>query len=237
MGALETFEWSCTNCGEFHQYYGEHEQQPLEQDEPHQRQGSSGKKSIEEMLESFLVQQESINKRQEAIFNNNWAAIRNLETQIQKLSRQLTEEYQTSPISEVAISLERNEEELQIQEKETCELIEESFIPQALEEDEEVEHPIEASEVVLELECEKMVVKQEEQVVECAELKEVPIVDFVFGDKLMSNEEKHASIRIYLMNSWSKRVQGKEQAQRGSIFSVQHGTKSGRIFLPLLLFI
>src|ERR1044072_9822580 len=159
MGALETFEWSCTNCGEFHQYYGEHEQQPLEQDEPHQRQGSSGKKSIEEMLESFLVQQESINKRQEAIFNNNWAAIRNLETQIQKLSRQLTEEYQTSPISEVAISLERNEEELQIEENETCELIEESLTPQALEEDEEEEvpeeeSPEEASEAVLALECE-----------------------------------------------------------------------------------
>src|ERR1044072_5143303 len=107
MSALETFEWRCINCGEFHeygqwkcydlgwknqlktcwegyensnswnspyhQYYGEHKQQPLEQDEPHQRQGSSGKKSIEELLESFLVQQEITNKIQDA-------AMRNLET-------------------------------------------------------------------------------------------------------------------------------------------------------------
>ena len=49
-----------------------------------------------------------------------------------------------------------------------------------------------------------MVNEKEEQVVECEDLKEVPIVDFVFGDKLMIDEEKLPSIRIYLMNSWSK---------------------------------
>src|ERR1044072_64411 len=91
MSAVETFEWRCINCGEFHeygqwkcydlgwenqprtcwegyenpnswnpsshQYYGEHEHQPLEEEEPHQRQGSGGKKSLEEMLESFMARQ------------------------------------------------------------------------------------------------------------------------------------------------------------------------------------
>ena len=45
----------------------------------------------------------------------------------------------------------------------------------------------------------------------------MPIVDFVFGDKLMIDEEKPPSIRIYLMNSWNKGVQSKKQA-RGNIF-------------------
>src|ERR1044072_3525557 len=104
MSALETLEWRCINCGEFHeygqwkcyglgwenqprtcwegyensnswnsphrQYYEEHEHQPLVQEEPYQRQGSSDKKSIEELLESFLIQQENINKRQDATFKN-----------------------------------------------------------------------------------------------------------------------------------------------------------------------
>ena len=111
-----------------------------------------------------------------------------------------------SPLREEVISHEEQDEERQIEEKETCDLVEESLIPLALEEDEEVELPKEASEVVFELECEKMVDEQEEQVVECEELKEVPIVDFVFGDKLMIDEEKPLSIKTYLMNSWSKGV-------------------------------
>src|ERR1044072_630822 len=113
-----------------------------------------------------------INKRQDA-------AMRNLETQIQKLSRQLMEECQISTLSEEAISLEENGEELQIEEERDCELIGESLNPQALEEDEEEESPEKGPEVVLELECDNMVGEQKEQVVECEERKEVPIVDFV----------------------------------------------------------
>src|ERR1044072_8171977 len=92
----------------YHQYYGEHEHQPLEKEEPHRGQGSGGKKSLEEMLESFMA-------RQEETTRNNWAAIRNLETQLQKLSRQLMEECQISTPSEEAISLEENEEEAWIE--------------------------------------------------------------------------------------------------------------------------
>src|ERR1044072_2243346 len=293
MSAVETFEWRCMNCGEFHeygqwkcydlgwenqprtcwegyenpnswntphhQYYGDHEHQPLEEEEPHQRQGSGGKKSLEEMLESFMARHEETRR-------NNRTAIRNLETQLQKLSRQLMEECQISTLSEEAISLEENEEEawieaevekrlaqklkeeawieaevqkrlaqklqeeawieavvqerlaqrlqdgfmdhiernckdqeeLQIEENGTCELMEEVYVPQALEEEEEEEAPEEAFEVVIELECEKMVVEKKEQVVECEERKEVPIIDFVFGDKLMVNKEKPLSLSIYL---------------------------------------
>src|ERR1044072_892075 len=126
------------------------------------------------------------------------------------------EECQISTLSEEAISLEENGEELQIEEEGDSELIEERLAPQALEEDEEKEAPKEAFEVVIELECEKKVVEREEQVVECDDFKEVPIVDFVFGDKLMIDEERPPSIRIYLMNSWSKGVQCKGQA-RGNI--------------------
>src|ERR1044072_6931441 len=268
MSALETLEWRCINCGEFHeygqwkcydlrwenqprtcwegyensnswnsphhQYYGKHEQQLLEQDEPHQRQGSNGKKSIEELLESFLVQQENINKRQDAAFNNNEVALRNLETQIQELSMLFEESNQVSPLREEVISLEEQDEELQIEENETCDLIEESLIPLVLEEDVEVELPKAASEVVFELECEKMVDEREEQVVECAELKEVLIVDFVFRDKLMINEERPPRIRIYLMNSWNKGVQGKEQA-RGNIFGSTWNQIRENFFNPLII--
>src|ERR1044072_1176931 len=119
----------------------------------------------------------------------------------------------------------KDQEELQI---------EEIYVPQVLEEDEEVESPGEASEVVIELECEKMVVEQKEQVVECKELKEVPIVDFVFGDKLMIDEEKPPSIRIYLMNSWSKGVQSKEQA-RGNIFGSTWNQIRENVLTPLVI--
>src|ERR1044072_4433920 len=143
-----------------------------------------------------------------------------IETEVQKrLAQKLQEESRIKAAVQERLAqrlqegfmnhIERNckdQEELQI---------EEIYVPQVLEEDEEVEAPEEASEVVIELECEKMVVEQEEQMVECAELKEVPIVDFVFGDKLMIDEEKPSSIRIYLVNSWSKGAQGKKQAQRG----------------------
>src|ERR1044072_924218 len=127
-----------------------------------------------------------------------------------------------------AVSLEEYDEELPI---------EEIYVPQVLEEDEEVEAPKEASEIVIELECEKMVVEREDQMVECAELKEVPIVDFVFGDKLMIDEEKPPSIRIYLMNSWSKGVQGKEQAQRGNIFGSTWNQIRENFLTPLIIYL
>src|ERR1044072_1344356 len=77
----------------YHQYYGDHDYQPFEQEESHQSQRSSGKKSIEEMLESFLVQQDNIDKKRDA-------AMRNLETQIQELSRLFEESNQVSPLRE-----------------------------------------------------------------------------------------------------------------------------------------
>src|ERR1044072_625447 len=257
MSAVETFEWRCMNCGEFHeygqwkcydlgwenqprtcwegyenpnswnpphhQYYGEHEHQPLEEEEPHQRQGSGGKKSLEEMLESFMA-------RQEETTRNNWAAIRNLETQLQKLSRQLMEECQISTPSEEAISLEENGEELQIEKEGDSELIEESLTPQALEEDEEKEAP----EDVLKLECDNMVEEQKEQVVGSEELKEVPIIDFVFGDKLMIDKEKPPSISNYLMNLWRTGAQGKEHA-RGNIVGSTWNQIRENLFNPLII--
>ena len=186
------------------------------------------------LQEGFMDRTERNCKDQEAEINNNGAAIRNLEIQSQKLSRQVVEEYQISPLSEEVLSIEEQDEECQIEEKGTCELIEEIYVPQALEEDEEEEAPEEASEIVIELECEKMVVEQKEQVVECKELKEVPIVDFVFGDKLMIDEEKPPSIRIYLMNSWSKGVQSKEQA-RGNIFCSTWNQIRENFLTPLVI--
>ena len=110
----------------YHQYYGEHEHQPLEQEEPQQGL-RSGKKSLEELLEGFMARTESNYKTQEAIIKNQGAAIRNLEAQLQKLSRQIMEEYQSSPLSEEFISLEEQGEEFHIEENEACDLIEESL--------------------------------------------------------------------------------------------------------------
>src|ERR1044072_24803 len=107
----------------------------------------------------------------------------------------------------MVMSIEEQDEELQIEEKGTCELIKEIYVPQVLEEDKEEEAPEEGSEDTLELDCDKLVSEQEEQVVESVELKEVPIVDFAFGDKLMINEGKPLNIKTYLMNSWRKGVQ------------------------------
>ena len=120
----------------------------------------------------------------------------------------------------------KDQEELQI---------EEIYVPQVLEEDEEVESPEEASEVVIELECEKMVVEQKEQVVECEERKEVSIVDFVFGDKLMIDEEKPLNISIYLMNSWSKGVQSKNQARRGNVLGSTWNQIRENVLTPLII--
>src|ERR1044072_564220 len=258
----EGYENSNSRNPPHHQYYGEYEHQPLVQEEPHQRQGSggkkslrellegyitrddenkknqeAGKKSLRELLEGYITRDDENKKNQEAEIKDTSDAIKGLEIQLQELSKQIEEANQVSPLKEEVIILEEQGEELQIEEKETCELIKESFILQALEEDEEVEIPKEASEVVLELECEKMVDEQEEQVVECEELKEVPIVDFVFGDKLMIDEEKPLNISTYLMNSWSKGVQGKEQAQIGNIFSSTWNQIRENFLTPLIIYL
>src|ERR1044072_8910185 len=217
---MEAYDWRCLNCGGFHgdgacqcydqrwenqpnncwegdddfnlwnppyhQYYGAYKHQPLEQEEPQQGLGS-GKKSMEELREGFMTRTENIYKNQEA-------SIKNLKIQFQKLSRQFMEVYQISPPSEEVISLEEQGEELHMEEKEACELIEESLIPRALEKDEVEECPKEVSADALELEFDNTVGEQEEQVFECEKLKEVPIVDFVFGDKLRIGEEKLLSI-------------------------------------------
>ena len=70
--------------------------------------------------------------------------------------------------------------------------------------------------------------------VECVELKEVPIVDFVYGDKLMIDEEKPPSIRIHLMNSRSKGVQGKEQARGGNVLGSTWNRISENFLNPLI---
>src|ERR1044072_896512 len=45
----------------YHHYYGEHEHQPLEKEEPQQGLGS-GKKSLEELLEGFMARQRATTK-------------------------------------------------------------------------------------------------------------------------------------------------------------------------------
>src|ERR1044072_9513265 len=49
-----------------HQYYVEYEHQPLVQEEPHQRQGSGGKKGLWELLEGYITRDDGKKKNQEA---------------------------------------------------------------------------------------------------------------------------------------------------------------------------
>ena len=42
----------------YHQYYGDHEHQPLEHEEPHQGHGG-GKKSLEKLLEGFITRMDN----------------------------------------------------------------------------------------------------------------------------------------------------------------------------------
>src|ERR1044072_8601777 len=104
--------------------------------------------------------------------------------------------------------------------------IEEISVPQVLEEEEEEG----ASEVLNELE-------QEEQMVECNELKKMSIVDFVFGDKLMIDEEKSPSIVTYLMDLWSTGAQGKEQAGEWNNFGSTWNRNSMKFLNPLILYL
>src|ERR1044072_7540549 len=200
---MEATEWSCINYGGLHgygncpyydqrwenrpdicwegdedfnpwnppyyQHYGEPEHQPLEQEEPHQGHGG-GKKILEEIVESFVNQSLTNFKNQEA-------AIKNLESQFQELSRKFMEEFHNPSQNDMVMSNEEQWEKI-----EECALIEENPVPQAFKKDEEDELPKEASEDTLELDFDNLVNEQQEQVVEC---EEVPIVDFFFGDKLM----------------------------------------------------
>src|ERR1044072_3964513 len=129
MSALETFEWSCINCGEFHeygqwkcydlgwenqprtcwdgyensnswnppyhQYYGEQEHQPFVQEEPHQRQGSRGKKSLRELLEAYLTRDDENRKNQEAEIKDTSDTNKGLEIQLQKLSKESEEMFES----------------------------------------------------------------------------------------------------------------------------------------------
>src|ERR1044072_6268173 len=153
------------------------------------------------------------------------------------MSMQLMEEAHSSSLNDAIISLKEQGEELQIEEKGDCELIEESLTPQALEEDEEEASSEEASEDVLELERDNLVERQKEQVVGYDDLKEVPIVDFVFGDKLMVNKEKPSSLSIYLMNLWNKGAHDKEQTRGEAIVSTTWKQISKNLFISLALYL
>ena len=178
-----------------------------------------------------------MDKSLEAVMMNNEVAIKNLEIQVQEISRQHMEESHSSSQNDMVMSIEEQWEELEVEEKKRCELIEETLVPQALKKDEEEELPKEASEDMLELYCDNLVSEQEELVVECEDFKEVPIVDFVFGDKLMIAEERHISIRLYLKNSWSKRVQGKEKARGGNFLGSTQNQICENFINPLLIYL
>src|ERR1044072_9729372 len=133
--------------------------------------------------------------------------------------------------------IEEQWEEIEVEEKKECALIEESPVPQALKEDKEEELPKEASEDILVPECDNLVSEQKDHVVGCEEFKELPIVKFVFGDKLIIAGKKPQSIKPYLMNSWSKRVQGKEQARGWNNFGSSWDRVSENVLDPLILYL
>src|ERR1044072_5118151 len=259
-----------------HQCYGEYEHQPFVQEESHQRRkNQKAIKSIEEMLESIMIQFENNLKYQETMLKslsdgNNAQEAQLMQVSVQgcvkcgsphcgerclvtiaeeearieaAVQKRLAQRLQEEAWIEAAVQerlaqrllegfmdrIERNfkdQEELQIEER---------YAPQVLEEDEEVESLEEASDVVIELECEKMVERQKEQVVGYDDLKEVPIVDFVFGDKLMINKEKPLGLSIYLMKLWSKGAHDKEQTRGEAIVSTTWKKISKNLFNSLAL--
>src|ERR1044072_3160682 len=217
-GISEARKWKCVNCDGFHGYgncpYDEQrrENQPDTCWEGYENPNSWNPPHhhyYEEYEHQPFVQEEA------------W-----IEAEVQK---RLAQKLQEEAFIEAAVQerLAQLLQELQI---------EEISFPQVLEEDEEVEAPKEASEVVIELECEKMVVEQKEQVVECADFK-VPIVDFVFGDKLMIDEEKPPSISTYLMNLWSTGAQGNEQAGEWNKFGSTWNRISKKFLNPIILYL
>ena len=189
----------------YHQYYGEYEHQPLEQEEPYQ--GSGDRESLRESLEGYLARSEEKNQAQEAILRYQEAEIYNKRAQIKRLESR--EEAFEEMIESFLVREEAQHQRPSEQLMEGCQIL----IP---------------SEEAISL---------EERVVECEELKEVSIVDFVFGDKLMIDEEKPPSIRIHLMNLWSTGIQGKKQAGEWNNFGSTWNRISEKFLNPLILYL
>src|ERR1044072_3229842 len=109
----------------------EHEHQLFEQVEPHQRQGSggkkslrellegyitcddenkknqdAGKKSLRELLEGYITRDDENKKNQEDEIKDTSDAIKGLKIQLQELSKQSEEANQVSPLKEEVIILE-----------------------------------------------------------------------------------------------------------------------------------
>src|ERR1044072_7284396 len=139
------------------------------------------------------------------------------------------EEFHNPSQNDMVMSNEEQWEEI-----EEYALIEESPVPQAFKKDEEEELLKEASEDTLELDCDNLVSEQEEQMVKC---EEVAINDFVFGDNLMIVKERPLSIIPYLMNSWSKRVQTKDQARGGNFIGSTQNQISENFINPSLIYL
>src|ERR1044072_9309075 len=232
---METFELRCINCGKFHEYsLWQCYNQPYEQELPK-------KKSLEDLLEDFMIVSEKNCRRQEELPHQNGKmnleeivgrfvqvqesfktetrnSIKNIEISLQIISKHLSEKSQSSFPSDTLISSAERCEVLQIEEDEECEIIEENVFPQILEVEEE-ESPREVSTDEHELESYNTLDDQEETMVKCEEVEEGSIVDFIFGDKLHRNNEKSLSLSIYLRNLWSKGAHGKEQTRGGAIVS------------------
>src|ERR1044072_4876208 len=171
---MDNYDWRCINCGEFHeygqwqcydqgwenqpraswqgeddfnpwnpsihQYYGEYEYQPYEQEQPR-------KKSLEDLLEDFMIESEKSYRRQEEpphqsgkrnledTVNNlelsvasfieesrndqreREARTKNVDILIQKISKQNSDESQSSFQSDTLISSAERYKELQIEEE------------------------------------------------------------------------------------------------------------------------
>src|ERR1044072_616222 len=229
---METFELRCINCDKFHEYsLWQCYNQPYEQELPR-------KKSLEDLLEDFMIMSEKSCRRQEELPHQNGKmnleeivgifaqvqesfrsetrnSIKNIEISLQIISKHLSEKSQSSFPSGTIISSAERCEVLQIEEEGDSELIEENVFPQTLEEEEE-ESPREVSTDEPEPESYNTLDVQAEKLVEC---EEVSIVDFLFGDKLHRNDEKPLSLSIYLRNLWSKGAHGKEQTRGGATVS------------------
>src|ERR1044072_88578 len=252
---MDDFDLRCINCGEFHehgqwqsyhqgwqnqpracweveedfnplnppihQHYGEYKYQRYEQEKPK-------KKSLEDLLESFMIESEKNYRMQEA-------SMKNIAISLQMITKHLSEESQSSSQSDTLISSTERCEELQIEEEEgDSKLIEENPSVQTSE-DEEDKPLKEISTDDHKLESYNSKGDQEEKLVETKEVEEVSIVDFVFGDKLNMDEVKPPSLSIYLLNSWSKEVNGKGQTRGEDVVSTAWKQISENFFSSLSL--
>src|ERR1044072_4290346 len=203
-----------------HQYYGEYEHQPYDQEQ------GPRKKNLEDIVEIFVNQSQTN-------FMNQAASIRNLWSQVGQLAKQLAEKERKKIREKIyEEEIEKIREEIMKEEEGDSELSEENVFPQTLEEEEE-EPPKEVSTEDHEPESYNTLGDQEETMVEYEEVEEVSLVDFIFGDKLQRNDEKPLSLSIYLRNLWSKGAHGKEQTRGGAIIS-RSWKQSSEIFLKSL---